>query len=271
MFESVLVSPKSSSRKDYVVEWEKGMRAAYKIAAENLKKAAASYNKSHHDKRIHGKALKPGDRLLVRNLCERGGTGELRNYWEEKVHVVIDRRKESPVYVLKAEDGSDVERILHRNLILPCDLLPFEGTFSSDERNQKSKSRSYHRKKNSDSSCDYNVYGVVSDEVTESFPVSQPATPLVDSSSHHDQELDYSDNQGELPVNLDQQSTSNNIEELNSEKINAKQDTKIVRELSSTENTHLNSYENIDNELQNPPHYPKRNRRQPERLAYNHL
>ena len=99
MLESVSVSPKFSSRKDYVVEWEKGMHEAYKIASENLKKAA-SYNKSHHNKRIHGMALKPGDRVLLRNLCERGGTDKLRNYWEEKVHVVIDRRKESPFYVL---------------------------------------------------------------------------------------------------------------------------------------------------------------------------
>ena len=41
MFESVLVSPTFSSRKDYVVQWEKGMREAYKIAAENSKKAAS--------------------------------------------------------------------------------------------------------------------------------------------------------------------------------------------------------------------------------------
>ena len=193
MFESVSVSPKSSSRKNYVVEWEKGMREAYKIAAENSKKAA-SYNKGHHDKRIHGMALKPGDRVLVRNSSERGGTGKLRNYREEKVHVVIDRRKESPVYALKAEDGSGIERILHRNLLLPCDLLLFEGTLRSDNRKEKSKSSFYHRKKNSvgsetsdsDSSCDYNVYRVVSDEVTKSFPVSQQAIPLVDSLSHHD-------------------------------------------------------------------------------------
>ena len=270
--------PRFFIKKRLCWQWEKGMREAYKIAAENSKKAA-SYNKSHHDKRIHGTALKPGDPVLVRNLLERGGTGKRRNYWEVKVHVVIDRRKESPVYVLKTEDGSDIERILHRNLLLPCDLLPFEGTLSSDKRNQKSKSRSYHRKKNSvdseisdsDSSCDYSVYRVVPDEVTESSPVSQQAAPLVDSSSHHDQELDYSDNQDELPVNLDQQVTSNDIEELNREEINEKQNTEIVGELSSTENSHLNSDGCIDNELQNLPLYPKKNRCQPERLAYNHL
>ena len=108
-----------------------------------------------------------------------------------------------------------------------------------------------------------NVYRVVPDEVTESFPVSQQTTPLVDSSSHHNEESDYSDNQNELPVNSDQQVTSNDIEELNSEEIDEEQNTEIVSELSSTENTHLNSDENIDNELQNPPRYPKRNRRQP--------
>ena len=212
-------------------------------------------------------------------MCERGGTGKLRNFWEEKVHVVIDRRKESPVYVLKTEDGSGIERILHCNLLSPCDLLPFEGTLSSDKRKEKSKSSSYHRKKNSvggetsdsDSSCDYNVYRVVSDEVAKSVPVSQQAISLVDSLSHHGHESDYSDNQDELPVRSDQQVTSNDIEELNSEEIDEEQNTEIVSELSNTENTHLNSNENIDNELQNPPRYPKRNRRQPERLAYNHL
>ena len=126
---------------------------------------------------------------------------------------------------------------------MPCDLLPFEGTLSTDRRKEKSKSRSYHRKNSdgsetsdSDSSCDYNVYRVVSDKVTKSFPVSQPATPLVDSSSHHDQESDYSDNQDELPVNSDEQITSNDIEELNGEEIDEEQNTEIVSELSSTEN-----------------------------------
>ena len=94
---------------------------------------------------------------------------------------------------------------------------------------------------------------MVSDEVTKSFPVSQQAIPLFDSLIHHDHESDYSDNQDELPVNSDQQVTSNDIEELNSEEIDEEQNTEIVSELSNTENTHLNSDENINNELQNPP------------------
>ena len=248
------------------------MHEAYKIAAENSKKAT-SYNENHHDKRIYCLALKPGNRVLVRNLRERGETSKLRNFCKN-VDVVIDRMKESPVYVLKVEDGSGMERIFYRNLLLPRDLLPFEGTLSSDKRKKKSKSSSYRRKNSvdsetsdSDSSCDYNVYRVIPNEVTQSFPVSQQATPLVDSSSGYDKESDNSDKQDELPVNSDQQVTSNNNEELNSEELDEEQNTEIVSELSSTENTHLNSDENIDNELQNSPRYPKRNCHQPERLA----
>ena len=116
---------------------------------------------------------------------------------------------------------------------MPCALLPFHGTLSSNKKKEKFKSSSYCRKKNSvgsetsdsDSSCDYNVYRVVSDEVTKSFSFSQQATPLVDSSSHHDRESDYSDNQNELPVNSNQQVTSNDIEELKGEEIDEEQNT----------------------------------------------
>ena len=27
--------------------------------------------------------------MLVRNLSERGGTGKLRNHWEEKIHKIV--------------------------------------------------------------------------------------------------------------------------------------------------------------------------------------
>lgn len=45
-------------------------------------------------------------------------------YWENKVHVVKERRGiNTPVYVVKPLDGEGKERTLHRNLLLPCPYL----------------------------------------------------------------------------------------------------------------------------------------------------
>jgi len=63
---------------------------------------------------------------LVRNLTPRGGTGKLRSYWEEKVHVVVDKRDDIPIYKVKSEDGVGKVRVLHRNLLKECNDLQKE-------------------------------------------------------------------------------------------------------------------------------------------------
>ena len=114
------------SHSDYVDSWKKAMNEACVIARNNAKKSAGSGKRSY-DKKLYGATLRVGDRVLVRNKSERGGTGKLRSYWEENVHVVVEKKDDRiPVYVVKAENGTGKERTLHRNLLLPCDHLPLE-------------------------------------------------------------------------------------------------------------------------------------------------
>ena len=72
-----------------------------------------------------------GDRVLVRNLTVRGAPGKLRPYWEQEIYVVIQKRKDMPVYEVKPETGNGRSRVLHHNLLLPCSYLPVETQLKS--------------------------------------------------------------------------------------------------------------------------------------------
>ena len=61
------------------------------------------------------------------HAIQTGGPGKLRSHWEDRVHVVVSRKgDDSPVYEVKPEVGSGGNRILHRNLLLPCNYLPID-------------------------------------------------------------------------------------------------------------------------------------------------
>ena len=78
--------------------WQHDMKEAYQIAQQNAKKIAER-GKEYYNKRVSGAGvLQPGDRVLVRNVTERGGPGKLRSHWEHVIHVVAERMGvQSPV------------------------------------------------------------------------------------------------------------------------------------------------------------------------------
>ena len=90
--------------------------------------------------------MKPGDRILVRNLTPRGSPVKLWSFWEDKVYIVIGRKGDnSPVNdVQKKSDPNAKVRTLHRNLLLSCDFLPV-GQPSQSVRNLKQKTETNHK------------------------------------------------------------------------------------------------------------------------------
>ena len=114
-----------SSYPEYVKKWRNAMSEAYKIASETAQQHAQR-GKKQYDKKVRRIVLEPGDRVLVRNMSERGGPGKLRSYWENEVYVVVEQKgQDTPVYEVRSESGCK-KKVLHRNLLLPCTYLPVD-------------------------------------------------------------------------------------------------------------------------------------------------
>ena len=127
MFEGVRRDERlaNQSHEQYISQWEKAMQEAVEIARKNIGKSA-EYSKRYYDKKVRAVEIVEGDRVLMKNVRERGGTGKMRSYWEETLFTVIETRENVPVYTIKnMKKPSDV-RVVHRNLLLKCDELPLD-------------------------------------------------------------------------------------------------------------------------------------------------
>ena len=117
------------------------MSEAYELASKRANEGS-DRAKQRYDHHVRSSVLQPGDRVLVRNLSERGGPGKLRSHWEDRIHVVISRKGgDSPVYEVKPEIGPGGARILHRNLLLPCNHLPVDVASKTPHRQYRKETR----------------------------------------------------------------------------------------------------------------------------------
>lgn len=113
--------PKTSSQ--YVRDLKRKLKYAYGLASEHAEKRQLQ-NKRRWDAKVTAATIEVGDRVLVRNVNIRG-KHKIADKWESAVHVVVKQPNEDlPVYVVKPEEGEGKERVLHRDLLLPCGFLP---------------------------------------------------------------------------------------------------------------------------------------------------
>ena len=109
----------------FVDDWKNQIGQAYQIAATNSS-CRKHKDIARHDNKVPLTAvLEKGDRVLIRNLSERGGTGKMRSCSEDKVHLVIENLNSENI-ICKVQPESDLNRkirTLDRNMLLSCDNL----------------------------------------------------------------------------------------------------------------------------------------------------
>ena len=67
------------------------MEETYAIA-QKRSLVPAVRNKRHYDKEVRFVDLQLHDRMLVRNMSERGGSGKLSSFREKEVYVLVRRK-----------------------------------------------------------------------------------------------------------------------------------------------------------------------------------
>uniref|UniRef100_A0A3B3TDH6 Gypsy retrotransposon integrase-like protein 1 n=1 Tax=Paramormyrops kingsleyae TaxID=1676925 RepID=A0A3B3TDH6_9TELE len=112
---------KKQSHLQYVRNLKESLSESCKIAAEHSSRSAFQ-NKCYFDKKVRESKLEAGDRVLVRNVGVRG-KHKLANKWSQTIYRVVKQVKDLPVYVVVPCTTDGPERVLHRDLLLPCGFL----------------------------------------------------------------------------------------------------------------------------------------------------
>ena len=239
---------------EYTDKWKVAMAEAYALARQNIFKSAGE-GKKQYDRKVRFSKLQPGDRVLVRNLSERGGPGKLRSHWEQAVHIIVEQKSDLPVYEVTPEGRKGKSRTLHRNLLLPCDFIQSDLPEPVAQRTQESRRRSVPVNQpegevhpGSDSGDEGEFPGLSPNELE----MLQSSTPLAET-----------DIQEQMPTDGTQEELLPDDAENLSEHDEA---TPVTEDCSPSPSATEDEQEPVE-----PRSYPMRNRRPPNILCYDHL
>ena len=117
-------SQENSSRVEFAKKWREEMQEAYDIVRQKVHKSKQAAEVRWNNNHVIACALLPGDKVLAKNVKKLQGPGKLRNYWEDEIYVVKSVGGEgNVVYTIHKEGNENSTRVVHRNMIKPCELL----------------------------------------------------------------------------------------------------------------------------------------------------
>ena len=117
-----------TTHKEYLHNREEQMKEAYRLAIKSSERQQNQDSFRRSQKKMLGPLI-PQDKVLIKNVVERGGPGKLRSYWEQDIYEVIERLggQDGVVYKVTKLDKPDGKiRTVHRNLLMLCNNLPLE-------------------------------------------------------------------------------------------------------------------------------------------------
>ena len=177
------------------------MSEEYKIANEKSSQSRAK-GKKLYDRRLRSSELRPGDRVLVRNLSKRDKPCKLRSHWEDKIQSgSLGEGEDSPVYTVKPESSDGPSRTLHRNMLLSCSSLPVEPLLNQKtpprrrENTVLPSTRSTSQPESDEDELDGLTFVPLANDQRSGVDVTDAVTPAQDGEHGHD-EIDNS----ELPA-----------------------------------------------------------------------
>ena len=110
---------------EYIESLTRDLREAMETVqvstTKQLKRHAGLYNR-----KIRGAPVEVSDRVLLANKGELGKR-KLADHWENNLYIV--KEKNSDIHIFKIQNMStSLEKTVHRNLIIPVNLLPLPDT-----------------------------------------------------------------------------------------------------------------------------------------------